>query len=127
MMNSKFERSAALLVETMKNVAGVSLSYDETSVAWLEGYIERQRTPGAPGARQSLTSLIGSFLGECIRRQFGGEWVENEFGWAVCFDRQNCIFPFNKVQKQFAHGSDESILSFYRSIPVMFKLTITGE
>jgi hypothetical protein len=63
---------------------------------------------------------LGCFLGECICRNFGGEWQETEYGPAVVFSDGNACYPLNKVGKQFANGADDSVLSFYQTIPVLF-------
>ncbi len=85
---------------------------NEKSVAWVEGFIERQR--GAdPGA---LVSVLGSFLGEAIIARTGGAWADSDQGPGVRFANDAMCFPFAKVAKQFADGVDEgeSVLSFYR-------------
>ncbi len=85
---------------------------NEKSVAWVEGFIERQR--GAdPGA---LVSVLGSFLGEAIIARAGGAWADSEHGPGVRFANDAMCFPFAKVAKQFADGRDEgeSVLGFYR-------------
>ena len=116
------QRNAELVIETM-NRRGAHLNYDLQSVQWIDGYIERQRehNPSHEANIDGLTNTLGSFLGECIRRQFGGEWVETQYGWAIQFDDKNACFPFNKVEKQLKNGADDSIASFYGTIPVVFK------
>lgn len=70
-----------------------------------------------------LTTSIGSFLGECIIANYGGQWRESEGSWGVFFSERNdrsAAFPFNKVRKQLLNGADDSILSFYDVIPIVF-------
>jgi hypothetical protein len=38
----------------------------------------------------------------------------------VIFCGGNACFLINKVGKQFANGADDSVLSFYQTIPVLF-------
>ena len=73
MMKDNIKANAALMVETIKEVSGVTLDYDQNSIAWAEGYIERQRTRLDAKSKESLISVIGSFLGECIKKEHGGE------------------------------------------------------
>ncbi len=99
------------------------LGYDERSVEWLDGFIERQRLRLEPDKFAGISQTLGSFLGECICRNFAGRWEENEHGAAVVFSGDNggnACFPINKVEKQFANGADDSVLSFYQTIPVLF-------
>lgn len=83
-------------------------------------FIERQRLRSEPGQTEGLAQTLGCFLGECICRNFGGEWQETEYGPAVVFSDGNACYPLNKVGKQFANGADDSVLSFYQTIPVLF-------
>lgn len=85
---------------------------NEKSVAWVEGFIERQRG-GDPGA---LVSVLGSLLGEAIIARAGGTWMDSEQGPGVRFWNNAMCFPFAKVAKQFADGKEEgeSVLGFYR-------------
>jgi hypothetical protein len=112
---------AEKFVAVMRSELDVELSYDEASVEWADGYIGRVRAGVSADSVESISSLIGSFLGECVIANYGGRWRETENGTGVCFDGNNCVFPFAKVQKHFLHGEGDSILSFYRTIGVLFK------
>jgi hypothetical protein len=110
--------NAALVLKTFEQQ---NLAYDEASVKWLDGYIERNRLDWDETGAEKLVSILGSFLGECIRLNFGGEWQMTENGLAVAFFDGNAAFPFNKIRKQIHNGSEDSIASFYSSIPILFK------
>jgi hypothetical protein len=112
---------AEKFVAVMRSELGVELSYDEGSVEWADGYIGRVRPSVSAESVESISSLIGSFLGECVIANYGGQWRETENGTGVCFDGSNCVFPFAKVQKHFLHGEGDSILGFYKTIGVVFK------
>lgn len=73
---------------------------------------------------KGLTNVLGSFLGECIRRNYGGKWTQFDGQWAVAFNERNAAFPFNKLGKQFQNGHEggDSIISFYTGVPAVFKL-----
>lgn len=85
------------------------------SVAWVEGFIERQRASGNAEPGGGLHSVIGSFLGEAIIAATGGHWNEDDNGIGVLFPNGDKCFPFAKVGKQFENGLEggDSILSFY--------------
>ena len=92
---------------------GVILTYDERGVSALDDIIERVRTRISEEQTENLILGIGLFLGECIRRKYGGEWVEYEGQGVVMIAEGDYIFPFSKVGKQFDNGDEDSILGFY--------------
>lgn len=98
-----------------------TLAYDEESVVWLDGYIERNRHDWDEQKAEKLVNILGSFFGECIRLNYGGEWRMLENGLGVAFSDGNAAFPFNKIRKQIQNGSEDSIASFYTAIPILFK------
>jgi hypothetical protein len=116
------------LVEKIKANAGLviqqfpeqNLGYNEESVEWLDGFIERQRERLDDKQKNGLSQTLGCFLGECIRLNYGGEWEKDENGLAVVFSDGNSCYPLNKVEKQFAYGSGDSVLSFYQMIQLIF-------
>lgn len=111
--------NSALVVEELGPISGLAgFGYGPESVAWVDGYIERQRQRmDDPDAVSSLVSVLGSYLGEAIIKAAGGVWdVHERDEIGVRFDNGDWCFPFSKVAKQFACGtaeSGESILSFY--------------
>jgi hypothetical protein len=111
--------NAALVLKTFEQQ---NLAYDEESVAWLDGYIERNRLNWDEQNAEKLVNILGSFLGECIRLNHGGEWQTTENGLGVAFSGGNVAFPFNKIRKQIQNGSEDSIASFYNTIPLIFKI-----
>jgi hypothetical protein len=121
-MEEKLKDLARSLISTCSETLGVNLRYDRASVEWLSGYIERIRPHLNESSIDGLVSSIGSFLGECIIANYGGEWRESEGTWGVFFSEsndRNAAFPFNKVRKQLLYGMEDSILSFYDVIPVV--------
>ncbi|MBS1639787.1 MAG: hypothetical protein JST94_02105 [Bacteroidetes bacterium] len=102
----------------------LSLKYDTDSVKFIEGFIERNKNSFDKEQSQGLINSLGSFLGQCIIENYGGQWqTDNETGWiAVVFDNNNKAYPFAKVSKQFDNGLEDSVYSFYTGIPTVFKL-----
>lgn len=109
---------------TIKMFAGsynVTLGYDEKSVEFLDSFINENGSKYSDKQKEQLVNFLGSFLGECIRENYGGKWEVISNDSAIKFDEKNAIFPFNKIRKQFENGAEDSILSFYQVIPFVFK------
>jgi len=95
----------------------VEISYDLDGVRWLNGFIDRQRNEATEEVKRKLSGTLGSYLGECIRQTYGGEWIQDpEFGWSVRIKGGFSVFPFNKVQKQLAADDGESVLGLFTAI-----------
>jgi hypothetical protein len=120
-MVDRIRANAELVVSVAARQLGEAVWYDEAGVRWLDGYIQRQHEQGDPANRDGLVSTLGSFLGECIVRTFGGEWDEVDGSWCVRFDDRNGAYPFAKVAKQLDNGAEDSVLSFFTAIPVVFR------
>jgi len=110
--------NAALVVEELGPISGLEFGFGPESVAWVDGYIERQRARlTEPDTVASLVSVLGSYLGEAIIKAAGGAWdVHERDEIGVRFENGDWCFPFSKVAKQFADGGGEggeSILGFY--------------
>lgn len=99
-----------------------SFGYDHASVDWVDGYLSRMHE--APSitddVRHGLVNVVGSFLGECIIRNYGGAWQELDGRLAVVLSEENAVFPFAKIQKQLENGREDSILSLFEVIPIVF-------
>jgi hypothetical protein len=127
-MEDKIKRNAELVIQQMGQVCGFNFGYDAQSVAWLDGYVERQRARPdmTPELTNGLVSVFGSYLGECVINCYGGYWEEEAGEWRVSFDSENAVYPFAKVRKQFEGGPGDSIKSFFEVIPAIFPLASAG-
>jgi len=106
-------------VEVVKTVLAenleVRLDLDEQSIEWLDGYVERNREFWEPEVKQQHTSILGSFLGEAIVKNYGGQWAYSEGSLGIDFGNDTFAFPFNKVAKHIENGAEDSIFSFYKT------------
>lgn len=114
--------NASLVSEHMSQHAGFELGYDEPSIEWIDGFIERQRARENVDAEATvgLSSKLGCFLGEALCANLGGTWQQTEYGLGVVFPNGNTAYPLAKVDKQFANGADDSVLSFYQTALTLF-------
>jgi len=111
---------AEKLRAVVKARMGQELAYDRDSVAWLDDYIERARLRTPKENWPGTIQLIGSFLGECLVRALGGEWV-SDGGNGCVQTRSGMTFTHNKVSKQYDGGreSGDTILGFFDAIAAM--------
>ena len=109
--------NAAFAISELSELAGIEFGLNGASVAWTEGFIERQRESLEGEAGEGLINVLGSYLGEAIIAAVPGAlWDEDDVGrLGVRFANEDMVFPFAKVAKQLAQGlaAGESILSFY--------------
>ncbi|MCL1972192.1 MAG: hypothetical protein FWG57_04300 [Endomicrobia bacterium] len=112
--------NADKVISIAREQLGQELNFDEQAVRWLDGFIQRQYKDADPAIRNGLINMLGSFLGECIIRNFGGEWVCVDGSWGIRFDDKSAVFPFAKVGKMLENGSDDSVLGLYTLIPILF-------
>ncbi|WP_426171422.1 hypothetical protein [Pseudoduganella sp. R-34] len=117
-------RYNAEFVESVINKAlGKKAGYSMEGVTWLDDFLQRQHEQGDKSYVDRVVSVYGSYLGECITRNVGGQWVELDGTHAIAFDETNGTFPFNKVHKHLKNGREggDSVLGYYDSVSVLFQ------
>jgi hypothetical protein len=107
----------------------LQLEYDGHAIEVVDKLIEEQRKLYLGKEREGLINSLGAFVGQCIIENFGGKWQFDPVSknYCVSFDDENRIYPFVKVAKQFEHGSEDSVRSFFRMIPFIFKMEQKAE
>jgi hypothetical protein len=118
-MHNLFRENSRLLIEQMQK-HGVVLIYNEKSVSWLNDYITHIKYDFSEETIDKLVMIFGSFLGECMRLNYGGEWLVMHEQWSIGFTKEFYVFPFYKVSKHF-DSDHESILEFYQRIPLVIQ------
>jgi hypothetical protein len=68
-----------------------------------------------------MCKMWGSYLGEVVRRHFGGEWsIETypgkQFATLTLSVGANKLFPSMKVHRRLTQGEDDNVWSFYKMI-----------
>jgi hypothetical protein len=107
--------NAQLAMEALARLGNTNIGLNRESVAWLEGFLERQRARGL-NDYGAMPSVMGCFLGEAIAAATGGVWERDDtLGLGVRFKNGDWCFPLSKVDKQLQNGAEggDSILSFY--------------
>ena len=107
--------NAELAVQSARERLGLSLSFDRAGVEWLDGHLNRLHGRLPSEVQAGVVNVMGSFLGECIVRSHGGEWIEKSAEWLVQVKRAYTVSVnvFGKVEKQLAGIEGESVLSLY--------------
>ena len=107
-------------VETASKAYGRTLDFSGGSVAALEEVLAAL-TPSEPENEEYLTRLWGSYLGEVMVREFGGEWTMSlypgsEFSVPTVVVRGSRLYPLMKVFRRLTLGEDENLANFYRLV-----------
>jgi hypothetical protein len=68
-----------------------------------------------------MSRVWGGYLGEVVRRRFGGEWTIEKYpagDYLIVTLNVNGakLFPAMKVHKRLTDGADENLILFYRNV-----------
>jgi len=107
----------------------IELDYSEESLKQVENILERLPLPGAAaGAAASvppadadtedLCKMWGGYLGEVVRRRWGGEWVLETYPGGnvltvALSTPGGTVFPSLKIYRRLSQGAAENVWSFY--------------
>lgn len=118
-----YRKTAENVVSHFRDELSVELKYDEASIEWLDGYINRIRLKIDKENYSGLATALGAYVGETIIATYGGAWAYSEDvnQWGIRFDDGNAAFPISKVYKQLEDGEFDSVLSFFTILPKVFE------
>ena len=106
----------------------IELDYSEESLKQVENILERMQNPIPGGAAASpapagadtedLCKVWGGYLGEVVRRRWGGEWVLETYpGGNVLTVALSVpggmVFPSMKIYRRLSQGDKENVWTFY--------------
>lgn len=89
------------------------LSYDDDAVAWLSACLEQAREDLDAGDRAALVGTHGSFLGDCIIAELGGEWDEEAGEPCVRIRHDLRAYPYARVELHLRHGERDSVGRYF--------------
>jgi hypothetical protein len=114
-----YRKTAEGVASQLREDLGVELKYDEPSIEWLDGYINRIRSQINKDSYLGLATALGAYIGETIIVTYGGSWAyfDDLNQWGIRFDDGNGAFPISKVYKQLEDGEFDSVLSFFTMLP----------
>ncbi|HEY6351303.1 MAG TPA: hypothetical protein VI636_18010 [Candidatus Angelobacter sp.] len=96
------------------------LDFSENSLMELETILA-QLAREMPADASEACKMWGSYLGEVIRRRFGGEWsIETypgkQFATLTLNVNGNRLFPSIKVHRRLTEGEGDNVWNFYRMV-----------
>ena len=102
----------------------VNLDYSENSLQEVEHLLGRLRDDMSKSDANKIDEMAkiwGGYLGEVVRRRFGGEWSIEKYPAGdfliVTLNVNGArLFPSMKVHKRLTQGSGEDIWNFYQSV-----------
>src|SRR5437588_1526449 len=102
------------------------LDYSENSLMELEAIISQLALElpagGAPGDELAeMCKMWGSYLGEVVRRRFGGDWSIDtypgkQFATLTLTVAGNKLFPSIKVHRRLTEGESDNLWTFYKMV-----------
>ena len=114
----QLKKNANWVRDNFGRESGLSdFGYNAPSIEYVDGFIERN----VRGTRDRNTlakyiSLLGAFVGEAIRSQHGGEWIETDNFPVLKIERGEMVHgiqPFGKVEKRIVNGESDSLIFFF--------------
>jgi hypothetical protein len=97
------------------------LDYSENSLMELETILARLAGEMPLDDMSETCKIWGSYLGEVVRRRFGGEWsIETypgrQFATLTLNVNGNKLFPSIKVHRRLTEGDGDNVWSFYKMV-----------
>ena len=108
----------------------VHLDYSENSLQEVEhllGRLHDDMSKSDANKIEEMAKIWGGYLGEVVRRRFGGEWSIEKYpagDFLIVTLKVNVarLFPSMKVHKRLTEGSNENIWSFYQAVRAKLEL-----
>lgn len=106
-------------VTAAAEMADIQLDYSNGSVSLLDELLQEFHEQGAGGdLAERLSILFGSYLGETLRRDLGGEWLipsEGPFEGMACLKvGEDLCSPPYRVYKRLQNGEEDDLVSWYK-------------
>jgi hypothetical protein len=114
------QKSAQEVVGFAKSTFKVKLDFSEKSIKDVEKILATLYESITPEHKptceqlQSAAMLWGSYIGEVIRRNYGGEWKRTSAGIIFKIDNAE-LYPMDKVYKRLTNGLEDNIEFYYET------------
>jgi len=114
-----------------------ALDYTDNSVMEVEvilAQFSQDLTSSQPPADEmdEMCKLWGCYLGEVVRRRFGGEWgIETypgkQFATLTLNVGGNKLFPSMKVHRRLTEGDNDNVWTFYKMVKAKLEAVPGGK
>jgi len=107
-----------------------NLDYSERSLTDVEAILAKLSQTSPQGDLTETCKIWGSYLGEVVRRRFGGEWSIDtypgkEFATLTLNLGGSKLFPSMKIHRRLTQGGGENIWLFYEMVKARLE-TVPG-
>lgn len=135
-LNEDAKRVADHCAQEFRHGYQIDMDYSPESLKKVDDLIDQLLV--LPEAKQILTTefglLVGSYVGEIIRRRFGGRWINTTLGerpvtalaW-VGKDKNVILYPMVKVEKRANNGREDSLYFYYQAAEDMLNRSNLAE
>ncbi|HEY6305165.1 MAG TPA: hypothetical protein VI488_01750 [Candidatus Angelobacter sp.] len=108
------------------------LDYSEQSVLELETILTRLAAGPQSDDVAEICKIWGSYLGEVVRRRFGGDWTietypGKQFATLTLNVGGNKLFPTMKVHRRLTQGPDDDVWLFYKMVKARLEAVPGGK
>ena len=114
-----------------------TLDYTENSVMEIEAILAQfaqdlARSQPPADEMDEMCKLWGCYLGEVVRRRFGGEWgIETypgkEFATLTLNVGGNKLFPSMKIHRRLTAGENDNVWTFYKMVKIKLESAPGGK
>ena len=111
---------------TLAHEFHAQLDFSENSLMEVETILDRlaREMPASKPSSDDVSELCkvwGSYLGEVVRRRFGGDWsIETypgkQFATLTLTVDGNKLFPSMKIHRRLTEGEGDNVWSFYKMV-----------
>lgn len=111
-LTAELQRLAALQVQNVQSGSSLELNYTEQTLQALDDALAKLQGSIPDGD----VIGYGAYIGETIRRNLGGTWMQDERGVALLADVGSpgiSASPFSWVQKRLSNGMEDSLAYKY--------------
>src|SRR5438132_8399297 len=113
----------------------VELDYSERSLEEVERLLARFRegiSEADANKIDEMSKIWGGYLGEVVRRRFGGEWSVEKYPAGdfliVTLNVNGAkLFPAMKIHKRLTNGAADDLLAFYRNVRARLEVLPGGK
>lgn len=100
----------------------IELDYSEQSLEQVDRLLERwhEQRESEPQLDE-MARIWGGYLGEVVRRRFGGEWTiekypAGDFPIVTLNVNGARLFPAMKIHKRLTNGAIDNVVPFYKNV-----------